>query len=84
MDGKTLCNTLTPHQRNVQLLSFLDQATGSVLSQREVPPTTNEHKTAEELLKTIVLKGRLLTGDAMFCQRELCGKIIDIRKSARD
>ena len=83
IDGKTLrnttalCDTLAAHQRNVQLLSFLDQATGSVLSQQEVPPTTNEHKAAEDLLKTIVLKGRLVTGDAMFCQRDLCEKIID-------
>jgi hypothetical protein len=77
MDGKTLCNTLAAHQRNVHLLSLLDQATGGVLSQQAVPPTTNESKTAVELLKTIVLKGRLVTGDAMFCQRELCEEVVD-------
>jgi hypothetical protein len=77
MDGKTLCNTLAAHQRNVQLLSLLDQATGGVLSQQAVPPTTNEAKTALDLLKTIVLKGRLVTGDAAFCQRELCAQIVD-------
>lgn len=77
MDGKTLCNTLTAHGRNVHLLSLLDQATGGVLSQQAVPPTTNEAKTAVELLKTIVLKGRLVTGDAIFCQRELCEEIVD-------
>jgi hypothetical protein len=77
MDGKTLCNTLAAHQRNVHLLSLLDQATGGVLSQQAVPPTTNEAKTAADLLKTIVLKGRLITGDAMFCQRELCEEIVD-------
>ena len=77
MDGKTLCNTMTAHQRNVQLLSLLDHATGSVLSQQSVPQTTNEAKTAVELLMTIVLKGRLITGDAMFCQRELCQQIVD-------
>jgi hypothetical protein len=77
MDGKTLCNTLTAHQRNVHLLSLLDQATGGVLSQQAVPPTTNEAKTAVDILKTIVLKGRLVTGDAMFCQRELCDQIVD-------
>jgi hypothetical protein len=77
MDGKTLCNTLTAHERNVQLLSLLDQATGGVLSQQAVPPTTNEAKTAVDLLKTIVLKGRLVTGDAAFCQRELCKEIVD-------
>jgi hypothetical protein len=77
MDGKTLCNTLAAHERNVHLLSLLDQATGCVLSQQAVPPTTNEAKTALELLKTIILKGRLVTGDAMFCQRELCREIVD-------
>lgn len=77
MDGKTLCNTLAAHERNVHLLSLLDQATGGVLSQRAVPPTTNEAKTAVDLLKTILLKGRLVTGDAMFCQRELCEEIVD-------
>jgi hypothetical protein len=77
MDGKTLCNTLSTHQRNVHLLSLLDQATGGVLSQQQVLPTTNEAKTAANLLKTIILKGRLVTGDAMFCQRELCEEIVD-------
>jgi len=77
MDGKTLCNTLSAHERNIQLLSLLDQATGGVLSQQAVPPTTNEAKTAADLLKTIVLKGRLVTGDAMFCHRELCEEIVD-------
>lgn len=77
MDGKTLCNTLTAHARNVHLLSLLDQATGGVLSQQAVPPTTNEAKTAIKLLKTIILKGRLITGDAIFCQRELCEEIVD-------
>lgn len=77
MDGKTLCNTLAAHERNIHLLALFDQATGGVLSQQAVPPTTNESKTAIELLKTIVLKGRLVTGDAMFCQRELCQKIVD-------
>jgi hypothetical protein len=77
MDGKTLCNTLAAHERNVHLLSLLDQATRGVLSQLAVPPTTNEAKAAVEILKTIVLKGRLVTGDAMFCQRELCEQIVD-------
>jgi hypothetical protein len=77
MDGKTLCNTLAAHQRNVQLLSLLDQATGGVLSQQAVPTTTNEAKTAVDLLRTIVLRGRLVTGDAIFCQRELCKQIVD-------
>ncbi len=77
MDGKTLCSTLASHGRSVHLLSVLDQRTGFVLSQQEVDGKTNEHKGALQLLKTIVLKGRLVTGDAMFCQRDLCQQIVD-------
>jgi hypothetical protein len=77
MDGKTLCSTLASHGRSVHLLSVIDQRTGLVLSQQEVDGKTNEHKGALQLLKTIVLKGRLVTGDAIFCQRDLCQQIVD-------
>ena len=77
LDGKTLCNTLAAHERNVHLLSLLDQKLGGVLSQQAVDPTTNEAKAALSLLKTIVLSGRLISGDAMFCQREICQQIVD-------
>lgn len=77
MDGKTLCGTLQPHERAVHLLSLLDQRTGCVLSQSRVDAKTNEHKGALEILKTLVLEGRLITGDAIFCQRELCQDIRD-------
>ncbi len=63
--------------RAVHLLSLLDQRTGCVLSQSRVDAKTNKHKGALELLKTLVLKGRVITGDAMFCQRDLCQKIRD-------
>jgi len=77
MDGKTLCGTLQPHERAVHLLALLDQRTGCVLSQSRVDAKTNEHKGALELFKTLVLEGRVITGDAMFCQREVCQEIRD-------
>jgi len=77
LDGKTLRGTLTPHQRAVHLLSLFDQRMGCVLSQQRVDEKTNEHKAALELLKTVVLKDCVVTGDAMFCQREICQQIID-------
>jgi DDE_Tnp_1-associated/Transposase DDE domain len=77
LDGKTLCGTLQPHERAVHLLAFLDQRTGCVLSQVRVDAKTNEHKAALELFKTLVLEGRVITGDAMFCQREVCQEIRD-------
>jgi hypothetical protein len=77
IDGKTLCGTLTAHQRAVHLLSLFDQRLGCVLSQQRVDEKTNEHKAALELLQTIVLKNCVITGDAIFCQREVCQQIVD-------
>jgi hypothetical protein len=77
MDGKSLCGTLQQHARAVHLLSLLDQHTGCVLSQLAVDSKTNEAKTALEILDTIALRGRVITADAMFCQRDVCEKIVD-------
>jgi hypothetical protein len=77
MDGKSLRGALSEYGQAIHLLSLLDQQTGFTLRQLEVPGKTNEHKTALELLKTLVLQGRLVTGDALFCQRDLCQQIID-------
>lgn len=77
VDGKTLCGTLRPSAKAVHLLAAVDHHTGYVLSQCRVDEKTNEHKAALELLKTIVLKGKVIVGDAMFCQRDLCEQIVD-------
>lgn len=77
MDGKSLRGALAEHGRAIHLLSLLDQKTGFTLRQMEVNGKTNEHKAAMVLLKSVVLSGRVLTGDAMFCQRDLCQQIVD-------
>jgi hypothetical protein len=77
IDGKTLCSTLGEHGRSIQLLSLFDAKSGCVLSQMPVPTTTNEAKAALEILKTLVLEGRVVTGDAMFAKPEICRAIID-------
>jgi hypothetical protein len=77
LDGKTLCGTLASHERSVHLLSLLDQQTGWVLSQQAVDSKTNEHKAGLQILQTLLLEGRVVTGDAMFCQRDLCQQVID-------
>jgi hypothetical protein len=76
-DGKTLCATLRDFSSAVHLLAAVDHQTGCVLSQVSVDSKTNEHKAAFELLKTLVWEGRVVTGDAMFCQRDLCEAIVD-------
>jgi hypothetical protein len=77
LDGKSLRGALGEHGQLIHLLSLLDQRTGFTLRQLEVPGKTNEHKTALGLLQTLILKGRLITGDALFCQRDLCRQIVD-------
>jgi hypothetical protein len=76
-DGKTLCASLREFSPAVHLLAAVDHHTGCVLSQVRVDSKTNEHKSALELLKTMVWEGRVITGDAMFCQRDLCQEIVD-------
>ena len=48
-----------------------------MLSQTRVDERTNEHKGALDLLRNLVLKGRVVLGDAMFCQREVCQQVLD-------
>ena len=76
LDGKSLCATLRPYARAVHLLSAVDHRTGCVLSQRRVDDKTNEHKGALVLLKNLLLTDRVVLGDAMFCQRDLCEQVL--------
>jgi hypothetical protein len=77
MDGKTLCGSDDKLRGAVHLLSLLDGPSGGVLKQCAVDGKTNEHKAAFELLKGMVLRGRLVTADAMFCHRDLAQQIRD-------
>ena len=76
VDGKTSRGSLTPLAPVVHLPAAMDQQTGAVLSQMRVDAKTNEHKVAVELLKNLTLHGRVVTGDAMFCQRDLSRRIV--------
>jgi predicted transposase YbfD/YdcC len=49
----------------------------AVLAQIRVDAKTNEHKAALELLGILPVKGRVVLGDAMFCQRDVCAKIVE-------
>jgi hypothetical protein len=58
------------------LLATMDRRTGCAPAQVRVPAGTNEHKAALVLLEATVLRGRVITGDAVFCQRELCRQVV--------
>ena len=76
LDGKTSRGSRRGGVPAVHLLAALDQATGCVLSQARVPATTNEHKAALRLLEGLALGGRVVTGDAAFCQRDLSRAVV--------
>jgi predicted transposase YbfD/YdcC len=78
LDGKTLRGTLAwGESRGLQLLAAYWPETGRVLCQVEVDPTTNEIGAAPLVLKRLDLPGKILTGDAMYAQREFSQAIGD-------
>ncbi len=83
LDGKSARGSCDGLQKAVHLLSLLAHESGLTLAQTTVPnggeEKTNEHKAALRLLKDVVLQGRLVTGDAMFCQRDFCQQVIDAK-----
>jgi hypothetical protein len=77
IDGKTLRGTVARHRRTVHVLALLDLATGGVLGQTPVHEDTNEAKTALQFLQNLVLEGKVVVGDAAFCQRDVCRQVLD-------
>jgi len=81
LDGKSLRGSFDGLQKAVHLLSLVAHESGLTLAQAAVPnggaEKTNEHKAALRLLEGLVLHGRLITGDAIFCQRDFCQQVID-------
>jgi hypothetical protein len=77
MDGKSLCGTGGIDQQAMMLVAAFEHQTGTVLRQQAVPTGTNEQKAALELLKQLVLTGRVITADALHCQQETCQLITD-------
>lgn len=75
LDGKTLRGTQGHQIAGVHVLAAYAHEAKVVLDQIPVDATTNEHKAALELLNLIPLEGKLVMGDAMFCQRDLSRKI---------
>jgi hypothetical protein len=72
IDGKTLRGTIPKGKtRGVHLLAAYLPEEGVVLLQIEVGHKENEIVAAPKLLRQLDLKGRVVSGDAMFTQREI-------------
>lgn len=77
LDGKTLRGSRNGEIPGVHVLAVYSNTLGTALMEIPVDAKTNEHKAALELLHLIPLKGVLVTGDAMFAQREISQEIVD-------
>ena len=75
-DGKTLRGTRQGERRAEQLLIRIQHTLAKVVSSTAISRETNESKTAYDLVRQLVLKGKLIVGDAAYCQREICEAIV--------
>ena len=76
IDGKTARGSRDGDTPGVHLVSAYAPEVKAVLAQLRVDAKTNEHNAALELLGVLPLKGKVVTGDAMFTHRDVCAKVI--------
>jgi len=77
LDGKLLRGTIPAGQtQGLHLLAAYLPDAGIVLMQMEVGSKENEIVVAPRLLKSVDLQGKVVTGDAMFAQRELSEQVV--------
>jgi hypothetical protein len=81
IDGKTLRGSGRGSKRGedkaLHLLSAFAVDLSAVIGDLTVAPDANEITTAITLLKRLPLNGAVITGDAIFAQREICRHIQD-------
>jgi DDE_Tnp_1-associated/Transposase DDE domain len=77
IDGKRLRGSATTQLPGVHLLAAFSSSLQGVIGQLAVAPDANEITAALQLLKTLPLDGMIITGDAIFTQKEICRVITD-------
>lgn len=77
LDGKTLRGSARHGAPGVHLLAAYAPKVAAVLGQLRVDGKTNEHKAALQLLGILPLEGKVVTGDALFCQKDVCEKVLE-------
>ncbi len=77
LDGKTLRGSQCQGACDVHLLSAVSHGLGLTLLQEAVSDKTNEIGAVEEVLKALVLEGRVVTMDALLTQRKVAETIVD-------
>lgn len=76
IDGKTLRGSRKQGLPDAHLLSAVSHHLGLTLTHVAVPEKTNEIKAVQEVLKSVLLQGRVVTVDALLTQREVAETIL--------
>lgn len=76
LDGKTLRGSRDGELPGQHLLAAYAPQAEAVLAQVRVDAKTNEHKAALQLLGILPLAGKVVVGDALFCQRDLAERVV--------
>jgi hypothetical protein len=77
IDGKTLRGSKQQGALEVHLVSVLSHRLGLTLYQQAVSEKSNEIGVLPQVLSALVLDGRVITADAMLCQREIAQQIVE-------
>lgn len=77
IDGKTLKGSRRSETKGLHIVSAFATRLSATIGDVVLDPDQNEITAALILLKKIPLEGAVVTGDAIFCQREICRTIID-------
>ena len=76
LDGKTLRGSARQGAPGTHLLAALSPALGLTLAQRAVDDKSNEITAVQEVLKGLILEGRVITVDALLTQRKIARAIV--------
>jgi len=79
IDGKTICSTAkkNPAREKLHIVTAYLTGNGVTLGQLAVNEKTNEIPVLRELLAMIDISGKIITADAMHCQKETAKEIIE-------
>jgi len=77
LDGKSLRASRRADYPALHLLALYSERLQGVLAQLPVPADQNEITVALHLLKEVCLEGMVLSGDAMFTQKDICQQVTE-------
>ena len=81
VDGKAICSTTQKKKSHsaLQIITAYLTESGVILGQEKINNKTNEIPILQEMLSYLNVENKIVTADAMHCQRETC-KIITEKK----